>query len=230
MVIYKNDVRVSYSTDMRNKPKGGNKKMIRELTRESLANMVFTAHNTDVEFKGMITLTYPDNFPKDGKESKSHLNRFLTSIRRVTDIEYLWFMEFQKRGAPHYHILTSVDPTGIMDEVAIRWYRAAGSRGIKHLMAGTRCERLRRVDGAARYAAKYAAKVEQKIVPENYQNCGRFWGNSKGVPPNAKGHINFRGGTGEDLQAMMRELGWEYHESLTKPLKTLYNAGKLIKT
>jgi hypothetical protein len=26
------------------------------------------------------------------------------------------------------------------------------------------------------YASKYAAKAEQKEVPENYENVGRFWG------------------------------------------------------
>jgi hypothetical protein len=37
-------------------------------------------------------------------------------------------------------------------------------------------EILRSADGGARYAMKYAMKKEQKKVPQNFQNMGRFWG------------------------------------------------------
>ena len=30
--------------------------------------------------------------------------------------------------------------------------------------------------GAASYAAKYAAKSDQKVVPDGYEGVGRFWG------------------------------------------------------
>lgn len=35
---------------------------------------------------------------------------------------------------------------------------------------------LQKKDGAARYVTKYATKAEQKRIPEDYKNMGRFWG------------------------------------------------------
>lgn len=42
-------------------------------------------------------------------------------------------------------------------------------------------EKIRKSDGAMRYALKYATKSEQKLVPAQFGNVGRFWGISRGV-------------------------------------------------
>lgn len=42
-------------------------------------------------------------------------------------------------------------------------------------------EKVRKSDGAMRYALKYASKEEQKLVPAQFGNVGRFWGFSRGV-------------------------------------------------
>jgi len=42
-------------------------------------------------------------------------------------------------------------------------------------------EKVRKSDGAMRYALKYATKAEQKLVPPQFGNVGRFWGLSRGV-------------------------------------------------
>jgi len=42
-------------------------------------------------------------------------------------------------------------------------------------------QKMRTFDGATRYALKYAYKAEQKQVPPNFRNIGRFWGTSSGV-------------------------------------------------
>lgn len=52
-----------------------------------------------------ITLTYAENVT-DVKKSKKHLNKFFKKLKEVVpDIKYLYVMEFQERGAIHYHIL-----------------------------------------------------------------------------------------------------------------------------
>lgn len=231
MVIYKNDVQMVYTGlgSKKKKHKTGGKKKCETMSRKSLAKLAFYAQNTQIEFTHMITLTYPSEYPKDGRVSKGHLNRFLSWLRgKLKGVKYLWFLEFQRRGAPHYHILVDRSVGLKKGVVSTRWYDAVGSGDKKHLRAGTRTEKLRTIDGAAKYVSKYTAKREQKAVPGNYRNCGAFWGCSRGVKPKPKGEINLRGMTGEDLQRFMKEMGWEYHESLTKPLKTLYNASQLF--
>lgn len=56
----------------------------------------------------MVTLTYAP-----GREwSPKHISGFMGSVRkylkdtyRITKLHYMWVMELQKRGAPHYHVL-----------------------------------------------------------------------------------------------------------------------------
>lgn len=155
------------------------------------------------DYKHMVTLTYPGFFTTDGAESKNHLRRFLQEVQREhirghkIDGDGLfnavangtgnnfkgskelhsafWFLEFQERGAPHYHIFLTWCPD--KEWVAKRWYAIVNSEDERHLHAGTRTELLKHGRaGTISYASKYAAKAEQKVVPDEYKNVGRFWG------------------------------------------------------
>ena len=169
-------------------PQRGNITMLSKKSRQRLA---FIANNTRIAFRTMVTLTYPKEYTTDGKEVKKHLNTFLVWARRYfVSPSYLWFLEFQKRGAPHIHLLIdtplSQDKAQRLNtyaEVSVKWYNTVGSGDDKHLLAGTRVERIRLPDGAARYCLKYAYKTKQKCVPEPYRNVGRFWGCSRDVTP-----------------------------------------------
>jgi len=132
----------------------------------------------------MVTLTYPGEYPSDGITTKNHLRRFLQEIQRealrqrketTQPISAFWFLEFQGRGAPHYHIFTNHQINKAW--ASKRWYDIVGSEDIRHLHAGTRCEKLvRGRAGTISYASKYAAKMEQKLTPKGFENVGRFWG------------------------------------------------------
>lgn len=135
------------------------------------------------EYREMVTLTYPGFFPSNGKAVKEHLRRFLQEckreyIRTIGDdglYSAFWFLEFQARGAPHFHIFCTWAPD--KEWVAKTWYFIVGSDDERHLRAGTRVEFIRSGRaGTISYASKYAAKQEQKAVPQDYENVGRFWG------------------------------------------------------
>lgn len=139
------------------------------------------------EYSVMVTLTYPGFFPSNGKLVKDHLRRFIQEVQREykrlghpNDCGYkkhsvFWFMEFQHRGAPHFHLFLTWSPP--KEWVSRRWYEIVGSEDKRHLYAGTRTEFIRsRHSGTISYASKYAAKQEQKVIPEGYENAGRFWG------------------------------------------------------
>ena len=132
----------------------------------------------------MVTLTYPGEYPSTGTETKNHLRRFLQELQReakrqgketTQPVSAFWFLEFQGRGAPHYHIFTNHPVNKVW--ASKRWYDIVGSEDIRHLHAGTRCEKLvRGRAGTISYASKYAAKMEQKLTPKGFENVGRFWG------------------------------------------------------
>jgi hypothetical protein len=230
MTVYKKDIVITYTTDIRPETTGGKKKQGR-LSAKSIKNLTFYAQNTSVKFQDMITLTYPNEYPESGKVIKSHLNTFLSWCRgKFKPFSYLWFLEFQRRGAPHFHILTSVELVKHKKEVSLRWYETVQSNDIKHLKAGTRVEKLRKVDGAASYATYYASKMYQKTTPDGFKDVGNWWGASRDVRPQPKEVYNLQGMTGQDLRAFMRSIGWEYWQSLTRPLTILYNASEALES
>jgi hypothetical protein len=224
--VYENDVVVKRD-GVGGTPEGVTRGEITMFTRQARARLAFVAANTSITFRTMITLTYPAEYPTDGQRVKRDLKAFLDWLRRETGgCEYLWFLEFQKRGAPHFHILIDTpwprrraEETALRDRVASTWYRIADTGDAKHLAAGTRTERLRSSDGGARYAVKYAAKMRQKAVPLQYRNVGRFWGHSKGVKPRAKAKARC---TEDDIRAVLE--GWDYAPNESRPVyHTLYN-------
>jgi len=150
----------------------GSRSEVSELSRASTWRMVNYLKSSKAEYINMTTLTYPAEFPADGELVKSHLDKFLGRFMKMNE-SACWFLEFQKRGAPHFHILhTDNVPKGV---VALDWAWANGEWWSIRTM--TRVERLRKARGGViAYAVKYAGKAAQKDVPEEYSNVGRFWG------------------------------------------------------
>ena len=193
---------------------------------KSRRRLAFVAANSPVRFTSMLTLTYPRHFPSDGRTVKRHLNTFLTALRRAHPaVEYLWFIEFQKRGAPHFHVLMR----GIRVHSATQkwcsstWYRICDTGDERHLRAGTRLECIRVPNGAARYAVKYAYKMRQKTVPPDYRNVGRFWGHSRAVKPVPNGTFRC---TEDDIVGALESEGWPWLRSDTLHYNTIYSAAE----
>jgi len=83
-----------------------------EMSKKSKMRLAHIVQNSETGFSSILTLTYGDIVnPKDGKELKRQLNIFLNRLRKRFTIEYLWFMEFTKKGRPHIHIITTKEPT-----------------------------------------------------------------------------------------------------------------------
>jgi hypothetical protein len=177
---------------------------IEEFSRESRRRLALVAGNTSVVFRSLVTLTYPADFPADGKLVKEHWAAFRAALVRFLGEKpsYLWFLEFQRRGAPHFHVFLSAampEPHAVMkrangrvrkecrtywpwqDWLSETWFRIVGSGDPKHLRAGAAWEVIEKPDGAARYVSKEAHKTFQKVVPPDYRNVGRFWGCSRDV-------------------------------------------------
>ena len=109
----------------------------------------------------MLTLTYPADFPMDGLLVKNHWRRFRQWMVRNGGKTGLWVLEFQKRGAPHFHIFLQQ----LLDRIAVSeaWYRIVNSGDPKHLQAGTRIERFIFPPAIGGYVMKYAAKSAVRI-------------------------------------------------------------------
>lgn len=101
------------------RPAGGSAGEIREWSARSRARMSESVGSLDYSewsqedgALAMVTLTLPDRWQElapDGKTFKKLLRRFELRWRRnIGDWRLLWKLEFQRRGAPHWHALMRV--------------------------------------------------------------------------------------------------------------------------
>lgn len=139
-------------------------------------------------YRYMGTLTVAGDDYQEPARFRRAVDRFLVGflrmqerycdLRSVSKQSIFWFVEFQKRGAPHLHFFyTYPIPWRAAAEL---WARACNREGLDggredFALRSTKFEKLRSgIRGAASYAAKYAAKMEQKEAPAWWS--GRFWG------------------------------------------------------
>jgi len=167
------------------KSKVSNKKEIKDFSLRAQRNCKFKFDSASVGMTTCLCLTYPLELRDvlDGRIIKGHLEAFRIAYQRRFGGEHIWVLEFQKNGNPHYHLVTDCKDDIVVQRefVARTWYRVVGSGLEKHLAAGTSCEVVRSPEGVSSYMASYLGKVDQKMVPENFANVGRFWGGSKGA-------------------------------------------------
>ncbi len=186
LVVYPLDAKERHTLPGIKRRGGGMRQAVQGFSEDSRRRMLFTFRNV-VGLRVLVTLTYPGQFSTDGREVKRHwdnMRRWL--VRR--GVSGAWFMEFQARGAPHFHCFLTGEVR--KEEVAAAWFRIVGSGDDRHLRAGTRIEALRELHAPGAYAAKYLKKQEQKEVPEGFSDVGRFWGLFGGLSVQPVAEVN----------------------------------------
>lgn len=160
---------------------------IYEFSDKSLAHLDHICCNSGHLIRSQFCLTYHDQNPTDGTEVKRHLDRWLKALkRRYPEIGYLWVLEFQERGVPHYHVWLTVPPDReIQKKLAASWVKITNGtkeQQKRHSLPSNWCT-WKMENGV--YAKKYAVKRKQKEVPPEFQSVGRFWGSSRNLKPKA---------------------------------------------
>jgi len=186
----------------------------REITgwsRASRANMTRTLCQLDysplladtTRLPAMLTLTYPGEWlvvAPNGRTVKAHMKVLRKRYLRAwgCDLVCVWKLEFQRRGAPHLHLLM-VPPHGMSPDgrafrqwISEAWAEIVGhpdpAEYHRHVLAGTGVDfahglRSRDPRRVAVYFTKHgalSAKAYQHVVPEPWRTAGngpgRFWG------------------------------------------------------
>lgn len=175
---------------------GARGRRIRGFSARSRARMMYRIATLDwSEPRGvpeMVTLTYPGEFPCDGETVKRHLHNFRRAwAHKWGQPRGVWKMEFQHRGAPHFHLYVFRPVMPWREFLAWcreTWHRivtgCGGDCEHAHATQGVRLDRqftsaARSARKLAGYFAKHNAKHSkhfQNEVPEGFEHCGRFWG------------------------------------------------------
>jgi hypothetical protein len=187
---------------------------IKKFSSKSLQRLAFMVTETSVKFENILTFTFPASWSRDGQMVKKDLRKALRFLPLCfgEKIEYVWVLEFQKREAPHFHVLTTGKLTENVDfSLCCRWAEAitgASPENRDRVFFAHRdgaMQKIKETDGAKRYLLKYALKREQKQVPSSYRSVGRFWGVSKGVKDGILRPILVKGGEYE-LREFLNEM------------------------
>jgi hypothetical protein len=145
-----------------------------------------------------VTVTAPPDWRavfKDRRCGYKALRSFHDRLKYATgkDARGFWKLEFQRRGAPHWHLILitprTIDGERITKWISKAWYDSVGSGDEKHLRAGTNVDVQQSVNASdalrlALYFAGYSTakdKEYQHKVPEQgwvdeNGSSGRFWG------------------------------------------------------
>jgi len=149
-------------------------------------------HKLEVKTKPIfVTLTYMEKWP-DAKTAKNHLRAFLERIRRkYPNAAGIWRMEFQERGAPHFHIIFFSLPFWKKENVQAAWAEIIGERNRSPF---TRIEQIKSHRGVMAYVSKYVAKLQDDGISgfnsltylhayraKYGESIGRVWGKFEAV-------------------------------------------------
>lgn len=133
-----------------------------------------------------LTLTYHEDFPQEFRAFKIQLDRFLKMIRRLdSNLAWIWRLEFQERGAPHYHLVLfwskkspKVSELTLKNWVTKAWLTHKACRCEDCQRYSTKLTELDTFKKGFNYVCKYSAKPDEKTKPVN---SGRIWGYSNNL-------------------------------------------------
>lgn len=103
-------------TSMNKYGRRGNDAIVEKKTEKNRKEVLYRARNKIIrliscndDLQTFITLTYKDNM-QDLAKSKEHLHLALMKLSKTyNNFKYLYVLEFQERGAIHYHMLCNID-------------------------------------------------------------------------------------------------------------------------
>lgn len=176
--VYSDMVTFSHPGEAVCKP--GKRGEVEVMSRASRKRLLMTMHKMIYTSVTMITLTYPKIFPMDGRKLKAQLKEFRRRFeKKWGKLRAFWRLEFQDRGAPHFHILYFDCPFLPIPEVSVIWYAIVKSGDPNHLKCGVDLKRIHEETGRAQimyYVSKYIAKFQREGESGKVDRIGRYWG------------------------------------------------------
>jgi len=141
-----------------------------------------------------VTLTYHNDFSFNFEDYKRDFSNFIKRLRRryshveiengkeviKYDFGMIWKLEFQKRGAPHFHMMLWGVPLSDRDDIVVMWHDIVAPDDDDHLYFhlgllrdSEHCvQPVRSWNGVKSYCSKYLSKEFENI--SGY--IGRVWG------------------------------------------------------
>lgn len=159
---------------------GGKRKEITAFSSDSRYRLFQLLHRVKFDRMSFVTLTYPADFPTDSRIYHAHLKEYRRRMERTYGkVSVIWRLEFQERGAPHFHLMYFDAPfipiydwVNLWDSVINTPYpfRIGNSVDIKFNRHHADSRQI------GYYVGKYLAKVDTRTLRSIPEKPGRMWG------------------------------------------------------
>jgi hypothetical protein len=133
-----------------------------------------------------VTLTFHHDHPEDPSKLKRILDNYIKRLTRFdSELHYIWRLEWQKRGAPHFHFIILIKKNRehfregwLLDAVKRNWLEVKKC-SCKHCRQyAVKSEELCTYRKAVYYVSKYVGKVDESKIDGA---IGRRWGVSRNL-------------------------------------------------
>jgi len=160
---------------------GGLRSEVTTFSRQSRKRLMQAFSSLDelaaVNLSVFITLTYHQHYPIDARGWHADLSRFLDRLEyHYPYSSTIWRLDFQERGAPHFHLLTLNSPYIPKEDVTRWWGEIAHSASPLAGQYATNVQRPCSWRHTCAYVSKYMAKPSSMALRGS---TGRWWGISR---------------------------------------------------
>lgn len=170
-----------------------------------------------------VSLTYHYGHRLIIDDNKTHLHHFLVRLRQYDlNVQFIWRIELQKRGAPHFHLIIfpGPGPDGFKEDdynikISSLWHEIADPKSKAHKEYGCKVKAIDSYREACIYLSKYVAK---EPIECDSDLIGKHWGCSRNLPYEVIGTIQAdRKVNKEMIEKLRKWLIKNGHESAADP-------------
>ena len=191
LVIYNNMIRLECKTANPSNP-GNCKNVTRKIkTFSENSRRNLSKHLCKIRFdyykeRWFVTLTFHNQIPNSQIALKKIIDKFNKRInRRNLFIDFVWKLEYQKRGAPHLHYLLLFpgrvsynERTHLAGSIRNAWIECVGDNDELFKRLSVDIRQVGNNNKTVSYLMKYLDKLDDE---EHEHNLGRFWAVSSGL-------------------------------------------------
>lgn len=192
-------------------PKRGAVNSFSRASRRRLIKTFMRLQSSLLHAPYFVTLTFHHWEESERRPPHEYLNIFLTDLKRNYPTSlYLWRLELQRRGAPHYHLIiwfpageAEPDDDDFRSYVRDAWHRIADPDSQDHKKHGTRVDRAESYRRAFLYVCKYTAKSGSH---DDTGYPGRRWARSRSLPTDPVSSFEITDKAAHYLKRILRKL------------------------
>jgi hypothetical protein len=133
-----------------------------------------------------VTLTFHHDYPTEPKKLKVILDNYIKRLNRFdSELHYIWRLEWQQRGAPHFHFIILIQKNRkkfregwLLDAIKTNWLEVKKCSCSDCRRYAVKSEELCTYRKAVYYVSKYVGKIDETKIDGA---VGRRWGYSRNL-------------------------------------------------